>query len=568
MKRLVILFFMLLLAACGSGTASPSGDAVEAPTAGGPEPTEAPTDEPTPAPTPAPPPMKLVVTGPEETVFDWSEVHCDTWNIPDAPTHAFRDADGMVQLIISHFVNYRMIGPDLNNLEMDCSAPVMVSDLDADPAQFNDAEWINSLYTEDGQTVYAMLHNEYRGHLHPGQCPSGDYLTCLDASITMGISTDGGKTYQNIAAPPDHLVASLPVLYNNEGRPTGVRGATLIKAPDGYIYLYTNISDYGGTPDAPESHRLCVMRTDNISDPASWRYWDGSDFTGRWTNPYIDGADPDATPCDRLDPVDLPDGLDGVVYDETLGKYISVGIAAHPTTTPDRLMWGAYYSFSDDLIDWSRRRLLYEIPIPISVEDPEFDLHYAYPTFLDPDSQSRDFFTADGSFYLYLTRANMGTHADRDLIRVPVELVPEAYDPPAWNFDAEGDLEGWFLESELENASVAGGALTAATTGEDPYMWSPGFELVATAYHTVSITMRVADGGRSPGQVFFLTDTDAAPDEAKTGRFDIQMDGEWHTYDVDMSGNPAWTGLITQIRLDPGEIPDRVIEIDSIVIGP
>ena len=568
MKRLAILLFMFLLAACGSGTASPAPDAVETAAEGGPEPTTEPTDEPTPAPTPAPARMKLVVTGPEETVFDWSEVHCETWNLPDAATHAFRDADGMVQLIIPHFVNYRMIGPDLNNLQMDCSAPIMVSNLDPDPAQFDDAEWINAVYTDDGQTIYAMLHNEYRGHLHPGQCPSGDYLTCLDASMTMGISTDGGKTYRNIADPPNHLIATLPVLYNNEGRPTGVRGAAVIKAPDGYYYLYTNISDYGGTPDAPESHRLCVMRTDNIADPTSWRYWDSTGFTGKWTNPYIDGADPTAAPCVRLDPVDLPDALQGIVYDEALGKYIAVGIAAHPTTTPDRLMWGVYYSFSDDLIDWSRRRLLYQIPIRASVANPDVDLHYAYPSLLDPDSQSRVFSTADDAFYLYLTRANMGDQADRDLIRVPVQLVPEAYDPPAWNFDTDDELEGWYLENGLANASVAGGVLAATTSGQDPYLWSPGFELVAADDHTVSISMSVAGGGQTSGQVFFLTDTDARVDEAKTVHFDMQMDGAMHTYNVDMSANPAWTGLITQIRLDPGEVSDRSLEIDSIVIGP
>ena len=50
--------------------------------------------------------------------------------------------------------------------------------------------------------------------------------------------------------------------------------------------------------------------------------------------------------------------------------------------------------------------------------------------------------------------------------------------------------------------------------------------------------------------------------------FDMQMDGAMHTYNVDMSANPAWTGLITQIRLDPGEVADRRLEIDSIVIGP
>jgi len=83
-------------------------------------------------------------------VFDWTTDRCEAENIPDIATRAFRDADGNVQLTIGHYVGYRMIGPDLDHLEMDCSGPINISDYDPDPAIFNDAEWIGSLYTEDG----------------------------------------------------------------------------------------------------------------------------------------------------------------------------------------------------------------------------------------------------------------------------------------------------------------------------------------------------------------------------------------------------------------------------------
>ena len=46
-------------------------------------------------------------------------------------------------------------------------------------------------YTEDGETVYALIHNEYQGHQHPGYCPQNDYVACWDNSITLGISRDG-----------------------------------------------------------------------------------------------------------------------------------------------------------------------------------------------------------------------------------------------------------------------------------------------------------------------------------------------------------------------------------------
>src|SRR5436309_4060867 len=59
-------------------------------------------------------------TGAEEVVFDWSTMRCEDNNAPDAAARAFRDAHDRVQLTISRFVNYRMIGPSLDNLNSDC----------------------------------------------------------------------------------------------------------------------------------------------------------------------------------------------------------------------------------------------------------------------------------------------------------------------------------------------------------------------------------------------------------------------------------------------------------------
>ena len=45
--------------------------------------------------------------------------------------------------------------------------------LDADPSQFDEAEWLAAPYTEDGETVYAVVHNEYRGFVFDpaDRCP-------------------------------------------------------------------------------------------------------------------------------------------------------------------------------------------------------------------------------------------------------------------------------------------------------------------------------------------------------------------------------------------------------------
>ena len=50
--------------------------------------------------------------------------------------------------------------------------------------------------------------------------------------------------------------------------------------------------------------------------------------------------------------------------------------------------------------------------------------------------------------------------------------------------------------------------------------------------------------------------------------FDVISDGQFHTYDLDMSSISEWSGLINQIRIDPVVSAGRTIEIDRIAISP
>lgn len=83
-----------------------------------------------------------------------------------------------------------------------------------------------------------------------------------------------------------------------------------------------------------------------------------------------------------------------------------------------------YVSYSEDLITWTRRTLLHEMPLPWTVASSGTDLTYLYPSLLDPGSEARNFDTADADAYLYLVRNNQGQGSpDRDLIRLPVEFT-------------------------------------------------------------------------------------------------------------------------------------------------
>jgi hypothetical protein len=108
--------------------------------------------------------------------------------------------------------------------------------------------------------------------------------------------------------PPGHLIAALPHRYEAGAGPYGVfEPSNIIKGRDGHYYAYVRVDECRS-----DQQRICLMRTASIAIPASWRAWDGSDFTLELGSPYRRGERTGAAkPCagvdsDRL----LPDAID------------------------------------------------------------------------------------------------------------------------------------------------------------------------------------------------------------------------------------------------------------------
>ncbi|MSO95398.1 MAG: hypothetical protein EXQ81_06340 [Thermoleophilia bacterium] len=365
-------------------------------------------------PKPAPRYVTLSITGPPQVVFDWTNDRCEDLDIPDAPARAFRGADGRVQLIAAHFINRRSVGPDLNHLSHECSV-VLASHFDPDPAAFADSEWIGSTYTNDGQTIYALLHDEYHGWEHPGQCPSSQSWytpACLYNAITLAVSTDGGATYFD--QPQPHVVASAPYRYVPDRGPLGIFTPSNIvhNAADNYYYalVYLNLSGPRvGT---------CLIRTRNLADPTSWRGWSGGrSFDTSFIDPYRSLDDPNAHLCTLLQhagPGDMQPG--SITYSTVARQWLWVGQAID----------GAYVSLSPDLINWSPPVLFFPAQVTWDYQCGDRD-PIAYPSLIDPASTSRNFETVGGKPYLYYTLfhyTNCGQTLDRDLVRIPITISP------------------------------------------------------------------------------------------------------------------------------------------------
>lgn len=151
------LVVALVAAACGGDDTPSDSEAVVSPAV------EDETVTPTASPAAEPlPDIAVRVSGQEEIVFDYSEANCDRLARPDLPTRALRTGD-QVSMTLAHTTNHRLVGSGFDDLVVSCEA-TMRSAYDHDPAAHAHHEWLAAVYTEDGQTVHGVVHNEFHGY--------------------------------------------------------------------------------------------------------------------------------------------------------------------------------------------------------------------------------------------------------------------------------------------------------------------------------------------------------------------------------------------------------------------
>jgi hypothetical protein len=378
--------------------------------------------------------------GPEEIVFAHSIDACEMWDIPDQPARAFRDDLGRVQLWFAYYDARRNVAADLNTASSpghhDCAVRNL-SQRNPDPSKYDDFTWLTAPYTLDGRNVYSLSHEEYRGWFYGCPLPpNGDTTKCWYNGITLETSGDSGGFFTH-STVPSHLVASLPYTWVDGTGPYGIFSPSNIirKQPDdGHLYVIVRAKEAG------KSDISCMMRTQAsqqaLADPTSWRAWgDGPDldstesFEVQFVNPYSYKFTPRRdTPAKHMCK-DIGGGAvtgvsESLTYNTYFGKYMLVGAYGDPVP-------GFFYSLSDDLIHWSPNKLLIGLETQHSWQcgdhDPVRD-----PSLLDPASSSRNFETTGKQLYVYyevIHLDNCQFGADRDLLRIPIELQEEP--PPS-----------------------------------------------------------------------------------------------------------------------------------------
>jgi hypothetical protein len=380
-----------------------------------------------------------ITLGEEEKVFIYTDDHCADLDLPDVYAHPIRTRDGIMLVSGNAPDNNFMFGKDFNSLMRSCN-PVLRSGDKWPVEEFDHQEWITSVYSEDGITIHALVHNEYHDP-YSRKCKPGitdPSNPCWYNFISYAKSADGGRTYTQPESP-NHLVAMLPYKWNPDAAPRGappphgyMEPSNIVKH-NGYYYCMF----FGLTSNTDQGKRgTCIMRTDDISSPSSWKIWDGKGFNITLINPYsnptIDSSKYLPAFVGRNTIRDLRGSL---TWNSYLNKFMLIGAGVHPVDGVETC--GFFFSLSYDLIDWSQPLLIRETILgwsPCNIQTPDLAarniVQEAYPSLIDHDSPDISFTTVDSTAYLYFMQ-NMdnwkqgGWGLRRDLVRIPIIFIKD-----------------------------------------------------------------------------------------------------------------------------------------------
>ena len=461
---------------------------------------------------------------PETVVFDWTTDRCgDDSNIPDQPARAFRNDIGQVNLIATHHTARRALGARVDTAVPTCNV-VMTSTEDPDPSRWDHDNWISSPYTRDGTTVYSLSHMEYRGWKYDtsGTCTTGNptWAKCWYNVITLLKSTNGGATFSSASPPPTQFVGGIPYRYAVGIGPSGfMNPSNIVRGRDGYYYTIVHVEPH----DALQAKGACLWRTQDLSDPKSWRAWSGSGFNVRFLDPYVNNiSDPAQHVCALVGANTIETGAESLTWSTYFKKWLLVraaGGGAYPA--------GFYAYTSDDLINWGQGTLLVNAKLPWAhtCGDPDY---LEYPSLLDPESKSRNFETTGQRPTLFFTHFHVvydsPTHCymgpDRDLLRIPIELSNQQPGGPAASLSASttSAQTGETVTFDASRSRDADGTIVKYEwdlDGNGTYERTGTSPVTQTAYDapdSVTVTVRVSDNdGKATDDTRIVHVTGAGP---------------------------------------------------------
>jgi len=169
-----------------------------------------------------------------------------------------------------------------------------------------------------------------------------------------------------------------------------------------------------------------------------------------------------------------------------------------------------------------------------------------------------------GFGYLDAIRTVLANAPARHADAIPIDAGLGPYDlaaplvtsPTNWDF-ALG-LQGWEHSMNLTDRLTDAQGLHARSVTDDPAFFSPTMRTEAGQFQAVELRLKLeppsGSGFEDLAQLFWST-TRTKESEASSVRFKVLGDGQWHDYRLPVGDNRHWRGTISQLRLDPCNLP-------------
>lgn len=150
-----------------------------------------------------------------------------------------------------------------------------------------------------------------------------------------------------------------------------------------------------------------------------------------------------------------------------------------------------------------------------------------------------------------------------------VGLGPYDYPPQPiiteWNFDQ--DAQGWAPMMSVSKFRVENGAAQFQTDSHDAAIHIATPKLNAEDFSKLAIEMTLsADTSTESTLQLFFASGGQSTSEATSVTTPVHIDGQPHTYTLDLASNTRWRGIISRLRLDPCTQRDVEVRIERIAL--
>ncbi len=380
----------------------------------------------------------ITVTGSPVMVFNHKD-KVMKWNIPDGPVSAWRETNGRISMLVPHFENYRMTGPDLEDLTIDPHAIFSsgASSMQIPEHDSNYLQWLLTPYTLDGVTVHMLTHMEWYGCLLNNDCDQTAQAETNSwvSSVSQMISTDGGENFRLDNTGGSHVAASpgfhwtgtealADKIYLRALNHTGIFATSRLTEEGHYYYMvgylilrdFSNVDPTGAAPIS--KFGFVLLRSNDLSNPGGWQGWEGA---GNW-GPASAADYQTFLPMHNGGPLDNA-APPQIVYDTKAQCYILIFTFFGGNNA-------VYYTTTKSLAapEWSDTKEVdgtaHLVTDPAGSVEGFSDLNYI--SLLDDDSAGFNFETTSGAPQLFYNTSpaqyDATKNLDRDIYRVPLNI--------------------------------------------------------------------------------------------------------------------------------------------------